>query len=154
MISETSNASVETARHAMRYTRENRKYHNDPPACWVIANTPRGTNIDILSPGCLEVVHWNGKSRPVFGAVNNSDKTGGLGVGLRLTVSETATARHWVAMQERVVPSAFAGKSGVVTRVFEAGDEPAGEFEPAAQIRFDDDSEQVFPCSWLRISVS
>jgi hypothetical protein len=154
MITEIDNASVETARYAMRYTRENRVYRDDHPACWVVANSPRGTNVDLLSPAGLEIVHWAGKTRPRFGAVNNSDRTGGLEVGQRLTVSETATAKHWVALNARTVRSPCAGKTGVVTLVFQAGDEPAGEFEPAAQLRFPDGSEQVFPCSWLRRACS
>ena len=118
---------------------------------WVLASSPRGTHVDLLAPG-VEIIHWAGQTRPRFGAVNNSDRTGGLAVGQLLTVSETATARHWVAMEERTVRSPFAGKTGTVTLVFQAGDEPATEFEPVAQLRFPNGSEQVFPCSWLRLA--
>lgn len=147
IIRETENAKASDARYAMKYTRENRVYKDDHPVCWVVARTPRGTNVDLLVPSNLEIIHY--PSRPRLGAVNNSDRTGGFTPGERYTVSETATAREYVAMQERTVPSPFAGKEGLAVNVFPAGTDPAKEFEPVVELRFDDDSTMIFPASWL-----
>lgn len=108
---------------------------------WVLFITPRGTNVDLLSQRCE--VYEGETSRPRLGAVHKDDMTGGFEAGMEVTVSETATVRHWRAQQEMRVPSPFAGQTGTVVAVL---DDLLG-----CTVRFGG-STVDFPFDWLRLA--
>lgn len=105
---------------------------------WVLFHTSRGTNADFLSGMCE--IYEGCKSRPRLGAIHRDDRTGGFSVGDEVHVSETATARHWLAMQETIVRSPFAGRDGRVIDILDDQLSCVVDFE---------DGTAVFPFDWL-----
>jgi hypothetical protein len=90
---------------------------------WVLQHTRRGTMADALTEASYEIYDdWSkdpAKS-PRLGAVHKEDATGGFLPGLRVTLSETATARSWAAGVEKISKHPAAGKDGTVEFVTDA----------------------------------
>lgn len=90
---------------------------------WVLEHTKRGTMGDALQGATYEIFDdWKPKkfSAPRLGARHKKDMSGGFTPGMRVRLSETATARHWVAGVEKIVKHPARGKVGTVEYVTDA----------------------------------